>query len=168
MNNLSKVELYFQSSITDRNLSMSMKVRAKLLRGLSQEIAICNTPEDLLHHPWFQEIIHEPEPRKSDLCIVLEDMSLEWVEILGPMLSIPVSVFALHWANPIDHVGGDVRVPIGESPARHFILNYRQSLPFSILEREHYITLSGRTGVKKGWLKKYVRLRAKIVTADFI
>jgi len=58
------------------------------------------------------------------------------VEALGPRLGIPVSIFASHWANPIDHVSGEVRIPIGTSPARHFILNYRQSLPFSITDRQ--------------------------------
>ena len=81
--------------------------------------------------------------------IVLEDISREWVECLGPRLGIPVSVFALHWANPIDHVNGEVRVPIGESPARHFILNYRQSLPFTILDRQTEIIVDN---VKKGQL----------------
>lgn len=137
INKRSKAEVDFKRSITDKNRIPSTRIQAKLFKASSPNIGICQTPKELLYHPWVESIDPSPEAKQSDLCIVLEDMSLEWVEILGPLLSIPVSVFALHWANPIDHVGGDIRVPIGESPARHFILNYRQSLPFSILERSN-------------------------------
>lgn len=150
MNKRSKAELYFKRSIKDKpkDAVSSTRVKAKLLRASSEKMFVLNTPQDLLHHPWFEGIDPSPGSEPSDLYIVLEDMSLEWVEILGPLLSIPVSVFALHWANPIDHVGSEIRVPIGESPARHFILNYRQSLPLSILERENNITMRQRASEK--------------------
>ena len=98
------------------------------------------------HDPWelldgLDIRIHESYRPEQRNLIVLEDLSRERVEALGPQLGIPVSVFALHWADPTDHVNGGLRVPIGESPARHFILSYRQSLPFFIKNRQNNITI---------------------------
>lgn len=66
------------------------------------------------------------------LLIILEDLAPAWVKMLGPYLGIPPSVFALHWANPVGHMLGDVRVPLGQNPSRGFILNYKQIHPVKI------------------------------------
>lgn len=132
MNKMSQAEVDFQQML-DAGDHISTRGRAMLLSRDSKNVQICKTPEELLDNFSFDiEGNALRELTQPYLLIVLEDLSRGWVEALGPSLNIPVSVFALHWANPIDHVGGAVRVPIGESPARHFILNYRQSLPFSI------------------------------------
>ena len=136
MNIMSQAELYFKKALElrDKSSALYAPVKAMLLDGLSTRII--DRPEQL------------PKIKPHDL-IVLQDLSREWVEALGPKLHIPVSVFALHWANPLDHVNGKIRVPIGESPARHFILNYRQSLPFSIQGRENDTIING---ARKGQL----------------
>ena len=127
LNKMSRAEVYFRQTLYARK--ELVPGRAMIIRSgsPSQWSSPMDIPSDL-------------GPR--DL-IVLEDLSRSSVEALGPRLGIPVSVFALHWANPIDHVNSEVRVPIGESPDRHFILNYRQSLPFSILDRNQDIAVKG-------------------------
>ncbi|KAM7214440.1 putative magnesium and cobalt transport protein [Rhypophila decipiens] len=70
--------------------------------------------------------------KSSNTLIILEDLGKDWVEILGPVLKIPVYFFALHWAMPLKHLNGDIRLPVGQSPERHFILPYQQELPFRI------------------------------------
>ena len=148
MNKMSKAEMYFQRTLDHRTHISNKRGRAMLLRRDPKIPQICDTPEKLLNSFMFDRIEEDSDELKNpDLLIVLEDLSREWVEFLGPLLGIPVSVFALHWANPIDHVGGEIRIPIGESPARHFILNYRQSLPFSIRGRK-----TRKEDVGKGWL----------------
>lgn len=151
LNKMSKAEVYFRQTLDAKNHISTERGRAALLLRNQSTVRIYSRPEELPH-----------SLRPHDL-IVLEDLSREWVEALGPRLGIPVSVFALHWANPIDHVNGEVRVPIGESPTRHFILNYRQPLPFSILSRENEITVKG---VKKGQLGEMACFRVKVFEAD--
>lgn len=163
LNKMSRAEVYFQHSIKQRD---PRRGRAMLVKRSSRAVEICATPGSLLRHHWLkitEDGLDMGQSGSSDLCIVLEDLSREWVEILGVLLSIPVSVFASHWANPIDHVAGDIRVPIGESPARHFILNYRQSLPFSILNRKHQVTING---VKKGRPRIFFCFKAKVFFGD--
>lgn len=77
------------------------------------------------------EIPYNPSASDHTL-IVLEDIGRHWIDILGPILGIPVYFFALHWAMPIKHLTGDIRLPAGQSPERHFILPYQQLLPFRI------------------------------------
>ncbi|KAF2736758.1 hypothetical protein EJ04DRAFT_150610 [Polyplosphaeria fusca] len=69
---------------------------------------------------------------KGRYLIILEDLSRNWVELLGPALRIPISVFALHMASPEDHILGRARVPLGESPGRHFVLSYQQPTKLEI------------------------------------
>ncbi len=134
-NIMSKAETDFKTALKlwNQDPDSHQRVKAILLSGESKKTKPISTPEDL------------PKIERHHL-IVLQDLSREWVEALGPRLGIPVSVFALHWANPIDHINGEVRVPIGESPTRHFILSYRQSLPFWI-DRKTDIMVEG---VKQG------------------
>lgn len=68
--------------------------------------------------------------------IILEDLSRDWVEPLAIRIGVPVSVFALHRADPEDHFLGKARVPLGESPDRHFILAYQQPLPLKIYSKK--------------------------------
>ena len=130
-NTMSKAELDFKKAFEHENHSHE-RVKAMILSGKSNFIEI-ETPEKL------PKVL-------SDHLIVLQDLSREWVEALGPRLGIPVSVFALHWTDPIDHFNSEVRVPIGQSPTRHFILSYRQSLPFSIASRESDTVKGERKG----------------------
>ena len=137
LNEMNKAEAYFGRTLDAKIRISTRRGRVRLLSRDSPSVKIYHTPDQL------------PHSLGSDHMIILEDLSREWVEALGPRFGIPVSVFALHWTNPIDHVDGEVRVPIGESPARHFILNYRQSLPFSIEDRRNDITVGN---VKNGQL----------------
>ena len=158
LNRMSKAELYFQQTLDARNHISTKRGRAILLSRESptelsgtalcdwrfqvEKAQICLMPDEFVHTFENSDGIDQ---------IVLEDISREWVEAIGPWFNILISVFALHWANPIDHVNGEAQLPVGESPSRHFILNYRQLLPFSIQNRANETIVNG---VKKGQLKE--------------
>ena len=189
LNSMSKAELYFKQTLDAHNDISTRRPRAMLISAKSPihgeapthgespphgappilgepTITEFREPQKLLGSLQYdiKDDIHarrRPWPR--DL-IILEDLSREWVEALGPHLGIPVSVFALHWADPTEHVNGGLRVPIGESPARHFILSYRQSLPFFIKNRQNNITVNG---VDKGQPRRRTLFRIKVLVADF-
>jgi hypothetical protein len=88
----------------------------------------------------LEKVMHLCESNVKSLLLLLEDIGASWVEELAVALKIPEYFFGLHCVHPIRHVIGDVRVPLGEDPVQHFILNYRQPLPF-LIEPEH----SGRS-----------------------
>lgn len=69
------------------------------------------------------------------LLVILEDPSPSVARIFGPFFGIPASVFALHIESPLDHLQGDVRVPLGEDPSHHFVLNYQQRHDWVIKEK---------------------------------
>ena len=150
MNLMSEAELYFERTVDARGDISTGKPKAMMVKERGRDTPI--TKEFLKS----EELLDDFELQGSDnhegrYLIILEDLSREWVEALGPRLGIPVYVFALHWANPTGHVSWGLRVPIGESPARHFILSYRQSLPFFIKDRQNSITVNG---VDKGQLRR--------------
>ena len=149
LNSMSKAELYFEKTLDAHNVISRRRPRAMLISEEPPTVREFHDPQELLDGLHIRsDVPYRPELRNL---IVLEDLSREWVQALGPQLGIPVSVFALHWADPTDHVNGGLRVPIGESPARHFILSYRQSLPFFIKNRQNNITVNG---VEKGQLRR--------------
>ena len=153
LNRMSKAELYFEQTLDARNDISTRKPRAMIIRVTDWGPPIADEfhePEKLLDYLNFET--HGPGSHRPGDLIILEDLSREWVEALGPRLGIPVYVFALHWADPTAHVNGELRVPIGESPARHFILSYQQSLPFCIKNRQNNITVNG---VDKGQLRRW-------------
>jgi hypothetical protein len=150
----SQFELAFIRSLEAQDQTQASKGRAAVLvhstkEPFSRRYEHPSRLSDDLKHRLFEKI-----QKKGRILIVLEDLSSSWVEFLGSQLGIPVSVFALHWSNPIDHVSGEVRVPIGESPGRHFILNYRQSLPIVIEDKENVIELDGE---ERGEFRKSTR-----------
>ena len=149
LNSMSKAELYFWKTLDAHNDISIRRPRAMIISEDPQADREFHEPRSLLRS-LGRDIHGSYRPKQKDL-IILEDLSREWVEALGPELGIPVYVFALHWADPTDHVNGGLRVPIGESPARHFILSYRQSLPFFIKNRQNNITVNG---VEKGQLRR--------------
>jgi hypothetical protein len=139
----SQFELAFIRSLEAQDQSQAGKGRAAMLVYSTEKSFITRyeRPSQLsadLNNSLLQKV-----RKQGRILIVLEDLSSSWVEFLGPQLGIPVSVFALHWSNPIDHVSGEVQVPLGETPGRHFILNYRQPLPIVINGRENVVQLHG-------------------------
>ena len=162
LNRMSKAELYFEQTLDARNDISKRKPRA--IRHIGREPPSAKEflkPEELLDDLKLE--MHKFDSHRHGYLVNLEDLSREWVEALGPRLGIPVYVFALHWADPTDHVNGELRVPIGESPTRHFILSYRQSLPFFIKNRQNNITVNG---VDKGQLRRWTFSRVKVLAAD--
>ena len=151
LNRMSEAEVHFQRELDARHDKLpARKPRAMIIRERGRDTPITKEylkPEELRHDLELQG----SDNLQARYLIILEDLSREWVEALGPRLGIPVYVFALHWANPTGHVSGGLRVPIGESPARHFILSYRQSLPFFVKDRQNSITVNG---VDKGQLRR--------------
>ena len=148
---MSEAELYFERTLDAHGDISTRKPRAIIIRERGRETPRTKEylkPEELLDD--LELGIQGSDNHQARYLIILEDLSREWVEALGPRLDIPIYVFALHWANPTGHVSGGLRVPIGESPARHFILSYRQSLPFYIQDRQNIITVNG---VDKGQLR---------------
>ena len=159
LNRMSKAELYFEQTLDARNAISKRKPRAMIIR-IEREPRVFKEffkPGELL------EDLEGSDSHRAGYQIILEDLSREWVEALGPRLGIPVYVFALHWADPTGHVNGGLRVPIGESPARHFILSYRQSLPFYIKNRQNKIIVNG---VAKGQLRRRTSFKVKGLVAD--
>ena len=152
INRMSEAELHFERTLNARGDISTRKPRAMIIRERGRETPLTKEylkPDELLDDLELE--IQGPDNHQARYLIILEDLSREWVETLGPRLGIPVNVFALHRADPTGHVNGGLRVPIGESPARHFILSYRQSLPFFIKDRQNKITVNG---VDKGELRR--------------
>jgi hypothetical protein len=58
--------------------------------------------------------------------IILEDLSYDWVEILGSEVGPSHSFFALHMEDPLPHDTEGVRVPLGQDPSYNFILSYTE------------------------------------------
>ena len=145
LNSISEAELYFKKTLDAHNGISTRRPKAMIISEEPPTVKEFHDPQNLLEGLDLH-INGSYRPEQRNL-IVPEDLSREWVEALGPQLGIPVYVFALHWADPTAHVTGGLRVPIGESPARHFILSYRQSLPFFIKNPQNNITING---VKKG------------------
>ena len=164
LNRMSKAELYFEQTLDARNDISKRKPRAMIIRDIGRGPPVAmefSKPGELLEDlEWHS---HRSSSHPTLDMIILEDLSREWVEALGPRLGIPVYVFALHLADPSDHVNRGLRVPIGESPARHFILSYRQSLPFYIKNRQNKIIVNG---VDRGQLRRWTSFKVKGLVAD--
>lgn len=69
---------------------------------------------------------------RNTCLVVMEDLGADWVPCFAKWLQIPEHIFALHWAHPQDHLSGQVGVPLGTDPKQHFILQYKQPLPFKV------------------------------------
>jgi hypothetical protein len=74
-------------------------------------------------------------PLDSRPLLILENINQDLVEGLGKELHIPEHVFYLRWMHPNEHILGTARIPLGEDPRKHFVLNYRQPLPFQSTAR---------------------------------
>jgi len=79
--------------------------------------------------------------------IIVEDIGRDWIEILAVAFEIPIHVFALHWANPLRHAQGTVRLPLGQDFSQHCILSYRETLPLRI-ESKHMGMSSVKTFIR--------------------
>jgi len=79
--------------------------------------------------PYLQKNIQN-KSRDGVCLLIVEGLNRDVVEMLNVELQVPNYVFELHRMHPNDHVLGVSRIPVGESPNNHFILNYRQPLPF--------------------------------------
>lgn len=167
LNSMSEAEVHFKRALDARHDVLPTRrpramIITKMTEGQNLVTEQFQEPEQLLRR--LDHVNDHYRSFGAKHSIILEDLSREWVEKLGSRLDIPVYVFALHWADPTGHVNGELRVPIGESPARHFILSYRQSLPFFIKNRQNNITVNG--GVNKGQLRRWTSSRVKSLVAE--
>jgi hypothetical protein len=80
------------------------------------EIAVCN-----------------PGSEKRSL-VILEDLGMKWIDVLATTLRVPLHVFAQHWADPLSHIDGTVRVPLGQDPHYEMVLNYDQLHPVVLIK----------------------------------
>lgn len=94
----------------------------------------------------LKKIEHDTRHTNDSSLLILEDLGASWIEEIRGVLDIPAYVLALHWMHPDDHILGTAKVPLGQDPERHFILNYRQPLPFRVTRRE-----SGKHGMALSW-----------------
>lgn len=91
---------------------------------------ICKTFDET--SPWNGQSILDAlneTPAHSVALLILENISHRLAGELREDLHIPGYVFDLHLMHPYDHILGTSRIPLGEDPCNHFILNYRQPLP---------------------------------------
>jgi hypothetical protein len=80
--------------------------------------------------------------------VILEDLGFEWIDVLATKLDVPLHVFAQHWASPIDHIKGRVRIPLGQDPHYHLVLNYDQLHPVIFDDKIDKGLSSSRFGLK--------------------
>jgi hypothetical protein len=128
----SSLEIGFKRKTRTQNEEESLRGRAAVLTFLNGHAKLTRwgSPEDLRRDILECQIIH-PVLEQHRL-VILEDLGRNWIEVLGPILQIPVYFFALHQASPTDHFFGRVHTPIGQPTYRHFILSYKQPLPFRL------------------------------------
>lgn len=62
--------------------------------------------------------------------LILENMGINWVQVLATELNVPLSIFAQHWASPYGHDSGKIRVPLCQNLRNHFMLSYDQFYPY--------------------------------------
>ena len=127
VNGMDDMELRFKDSVLRQGSGQRSRGRAAVIDVpfLRQGgYPIFSNPEDLAKH-----LEYVPYRRRL---VILEDLSRDWIEVLGPALNIPANVFALHYAKPDEHILGNVRIPLGKARHQHFILTYKQPLPIKI------------------------------------
>lgn len=92
----------------------------------------------------FERAIKLLHPAKSELTVtkffekqlvIIEDLGRDWIAKLGVEFHIPAHVFAFHWVSPSSYIRGRVRLPLGQASEDHFIMPYREVLPFTITEK---------------------------------
>ena len=136
----SKLETRFKKDVLGQDDNQRQRGRAAILEfsGSEEKASVIATEENVVSTPQdLRDYLGKPSGFRNRLLgklIILEDLGRDWVEILGSIFDIPIQVFALHWANPDDHILGDARVPLGQSPNLQFVLNYRQSLALEMLD----------------------------------
>jgi hypothetical protein len=74
----------------------------------------------------FKHQIDDIKQTPRPTLIILEDLGVDWIETLVTELEVPLHFFAQHWAPPVFHNDRKVRVPLGQDPQYHFVLNYDQ------------------------------------------
>jgi hypothetical protein len=136
----STLETEFQEAVNRQDDERAGRGKAAVVRfthdGVCQPSEIPESPKELHRYlNWHLDKISMNTESSPNCLVILEDLGRNWINVLGPTLQIPISVFALHWEKPEAHIQGDVRVPLGTSPDRHFILNYRQFLPLVISDK---------------------------------
>jgi hypothetical protein len=68
--------------------------------------------------------------------VVIEDVFPEMVGMVGTLFDIPLSFFALHWANPGKYLTGFAHVPLGQNLERHFVAIYPGPLHIDLIRRK--------------------------------
>jgi len=74
----------------------------------------------------FKDRIDNIKQTPRPTLIILEDLGVNWIETFATELEVPLHFFAQHWAPPVFHNDRKVRVPLGQDPQYHFVLNYDQ------------------------------------------
>jgi hypothetical protein len=116
--------------------------RAAIITG-GGTLVLEHTPKGLGEA--LKKIEHDTKYTEDSSLLILEDLGASWIEEISDVLDMPAYVLALHWMHPNDHILGNAKVPLGQDPEKHFILNYRQPLPFRVIRRDpgkHDIALS--------------------------
>ncbi|OTB00348.1 hypothetical protein M426DRAFT_238267 [Hypoxylon sp. CI-4A] len=128
------VENKFQSEICRE--SSRTRGRAVIVK-FSSDGRIVNTPSvynDV--KPEFESELKQPtqnaDKKVEGSLVILEDLDKSWVEVIGDALNIPPYFFALHWSLPSRNLLGRARLPLGQSPHRHFMLNYKQQMKLRV------------------------------------
>ena len=120
------LEEEFFADMMHQSSTESSRGKAIILRDLSEPTEVTlESPIEL-----FRGFDHDR------VLVILEDLGREFVERFGSQMGIPVHVFALHWARPEHHVLGQARLPVGQPPEQHFVLHYRQYLPFRLTDSD--------------------------------
>lgn len=129
VNETDDMESRFKDSIMKQDSDQRRRGRAAVIDCSWREAKIFRAPKELAKH-----LERESFPPRA-LLIILEDLSRDWIEVLGPGLGMPPNVFALHHTKPDDHILGNVRIPLGTTRNQHFILSYKQPLPIKIYNK---------------------------------
>lgn len=102
----------------DKRANLGRACVLEFHQGKPTTVKEFRSPEQLRSH------LLEPKATSRRLWL-LEDVSSNWITVLGAHLQIPPSFFASHWADPS---GADFneRHTFSPNPERHFLLKYPQ------------------------------------------
>lgn len=104
-----------------RNLNQHANLAAVIDYSAKDASFATNNPLEV-----FKLLDMESNKDTSKVLIILQDMSYDWVEMLGRKLSIPRSFFEAHFASPTKYDLCQIRPPLGQDPEYNFTLQYTQ------------------------------------------
>ena len=105
--NLTKTQLYLLFPNFVANLQAQSSTQCELGRAavLDHSEGICPTQEIFQSSAKLKEYIDRPlalqAPGPRRRLFLLEDLSRNYIEVLGSRLGVPPSVFAAHWEDPV-------------------------------------------------------------------